>query len=126
MNVIIITGRLGKDPELKTAANGNEYLNFNVAVDRKMKKGEEKKTDWFRCVAFGKLAVFICTYFKKGNGIEIVGRMENDPYKDKETGKTVSSWQLLVETVDFPKGGNKEAPAAPEGFEHVDEGEIPF
>lgn len=132
MNKIIITGRLGRDPELKTAGNGTEYVNFSVAVDRRKNKDEEKKTDWFRCVAFGKMAAFISTYFKKGDGIEITGRMENDPYKLKDTDKTVDGWKLTVEGCEFPKGKTTQAEdknaanRTPEGFEPVSGDDIPF
>lgn len=132
MNKIVISGRLGRDPELKTAGNGTEYVNFSVAVDRRKNKDEEKKTDWFRCVAFGKMAAFISTYFKKGDGIEISGRMENEPYTPKDSDKAVDAWKLTVEGCEFPKGKSAQAdtkPAAnrpPEGFEPLSEDEIPF
>ena len=132
MNVIIISGRIGKDPELKTGANGTEYTSFSVAVDRRKKQDEEKKTDWFRCKAFGQTAVFIEKYFKKGDGIEIVGRMENNQYKDKETDKTINSWEVPVDRVYFPKGRNTQAEdknAATgqiEGFTPVSDEEVPF
>lgn len=132
MNKIIVTGRLGRDPELKTGANGTEYTNFSLAVDRRKNKDEEKKTDWFRCVAFGKMAAFIAKYFHKGDGMELCGRMENEPYKLKDTDKTVDGWKLVVELVDFPKGksgqadDNNAANQAPEGFTQVSEDEIPF
>ena len=71
MNKIIIAGRLGRDPELKTANSGTELVNFTVAVDRRAKKGEDKKTDWINCTAFGKTAAFINQYFKKGDGITV-------------------------------------------------------
>lgn len=134
MNHIIITGRLGRDPELKTGGNGTEYSQFSVAVDRrKTDKDQEKKTDWFRCVAFGKTAVFIDKYFKKGDGIELDGRMENSPYKDKDTDKSRDSWQLMVERVEFPKGGKggegsgSSGNSAPvDGFQSINEDDIPF
>lgn len=133
MNHIIITGRLGRDPELKTGGNGTEYSQFSVAVDRrKTDKDQEKKTDWFRCVAFGKTAVFIDKYFKKGDGIELDGRMENSPYKDKDTDKNRDSWQLMVERVEFPKGkggegsGSSESSAPVAGFSNINEDDIPF
>ncbi len=132
MNKTIITGRLGVDPELKTSGSGTEYTNFSVAVDRRKEKDKERVTDWFHCAAFGKQAVFITTYFKKGDGIEIIGRMENSPYKDKETDKTRDSWQLVTEVVEFPKGGGKSgtaqasAPAPVEGFSQIREEDIPF
>lgn len=133
MNKTTITGRLGRDPELKTGQTGAEYCTFSVAVDRrKTDKDEEKKTDWFRCVAFGKTAVFVDKYFKKGDGIEIIGRMENSPYKDKDSDKVRDSWQLLVELIEFPKGktGGSSAPAQAaspvEGFSPINEEDIPF
>lgn len=131
MNHITITGRLGRDPELKTGGSGNEYCQFSVAVDRrKTKEDQEKQTDWFRCVAFGKTAVFIDKYFKKGNGIELEGRMENSPYKDKDTDKNRDSWQFIVERVEFPKGksgdGSQSSTAPVEGFQSIEPDDLPF
>ena len=132
MNKIIITGRLGKDPELKTGSSGAEYTNFSLAVDRRREKDGERKTDWFRCVAFGKMAVFITTYFHKGDGMELSGRMENDVYKDKDSDKLVDSWKLVIENVEFPKGKNAQAedktPAnrPPEGFQEMSADDCPF
>lgn len=130
MNITIISGRLGSDPELKTGGNGTEYTNLSVAVDRRKDKNGEKKTDWFRCAVFGKQAVFVTTYFKKGDGIDLIGRMENDPYKDKD-GNNRDGWKLLVDQVEFPKGGksgsasgNQQAPVS--GFEPVDDDSLPF
>ena len=133
MNKTIITGRLGVDPELKTSGSGTEYTNFSVAVDRRKEKEKERVTDWFHCAAFGKQAVFITTYFKKGAGNEIIGRMENDRYKDKD-GNNRDSWKLMIENAEFAKGGSKagnnatdQPAAAPvEGFTPVNEDEIPF
>lgn len=133
MNKIMITGRLGADPELKTGKTGNEYTIFSVAVDRRKEKDKDKVTDWFYCSAFGKLAVFITTYFHKGDGIEICGRMENDRYKDRD-GNNRDSWKLMIENAEFAKGGSKsgnnatETPAAApvEGYTPLNEDEIPF
>ena len=133
MNKIIITGRLGKKPELKTGGNGNEYTTVSVAVDRRKEKDKDRVTDWFYCTAFGKLAVFITTYFNKGDGIEISGRMENDRYKDKD-GNNRDSWKVMIENAEFAKGGSKsgnnaaETPAAApvEGFTPLNEDDVPF
>lgn len=50
MNIIALTGRLGKDPELKQTLGGTGLVKFTVAVDR---PGKSKETDWFDCAAFG-------------------------------------------------------------------------
>ena len=135
MNKIIITGRLGAKPELKTGGNGSEYTTISVAVDRRKEKDKDRVTDWFYCTGFGKMAVFITTYFNKGDGIEISGRMENDRYKDKE-GHSRDSWKVIIENVEFAKGGSKAgnnatgtpepAPAPVEGFTPLNEDEVPF
>ena len=111
MNMIFISGRFGRDPELKTAQNGTEYVNFAVAVDRRPEQDGSRKTDWFYCSAFGKTAAFVATYFKKGDGVEIRGRMEDDVYTAKnDPDKKIHSWSLMVEQIEFPKGSKKDAP----------------
>lgn len=105
MNKIIITGRLGRDIEMKVSGNGSEYAQFTVACNREPKKGQDQQTDWFNCTAFSKTALFLQKYFKKGDGIVITGRMES---KSSEAhGEKRIYWVLLVESVEFPVGGKR-------------------
>jgi single-strand DNA-binding protein len=107
LNSIIITGRITHDIELKTSAAGTEYTNFSVAVDRRRKdKDGNKQTDFFKVSVFGKSAVFCQTYFHKGDGINIQGRMESDKYTNKD-GVEVTGWTLMAENVEFPHGKGK-------------------
>lgn len=106
MNKIIIAGRLVRDAKLKVGNSGSEYCKFTVAVDRSRTKDTEKKTDFFDCTAFGKTGAFVEKYFSKGDGIEIVGRMESDKYTDKD-GKNRTTWGVTVEEVYFPLGKGK-------------------
>lgn len=102
MNNIIITGQITHDIELKTSAAGTEYTNFSVAVDRRRKdKDGNKQTDFFKVSVFGKTAVFCQTYFHKGDGINVQGRMESDKYTNKD-GVEVTGWTLMAENVEFP------------------------
>lgn len=106
MNKIIITGRITHDIELKTGASGTEYANFSVAVDRSRKdKDGNKQTDFFNCSVFGKQAAFVQTYFKKGDGINIEGRMESRKYE--KDGDSRTAWGVTVENVEFPHGKGK-------------------
>ena len=129
MNKIIITGRLTRDPELKTANSGTELCSFTVAVDRSRKnKAGEKVTDFFDCTAFGKGGVFVNTYFHKGDGINIEGRMESRKYVDKD-GNNRTAWGVTVEQVEFPHGKGKGGSGSSGAFsEQVDanEAELPF
>jgi single-strand DNA-binding protein len=103
MNKIIISGRLVKDPELRTTTSGTEVCNFTVAVDRRIKKGEEKQADFIDCTAWGKSGVFVSTYFHKGDGIEVEGRMESRKYADRD-GNNRTAWGVTCDNVQFPVG----------------------
>jgi len=55
LNKVIIIGRLGQDPELRTTATGMPVANFSVATSEKSKDGKET-VEWHRCLLFGKQA----------------------------------------------------------------------
>ena len=109
MNNITITGRLVKDPELRTSASGLSVCSFSVAVDRPMAK--EKAVDYFDCVAFRKSAEFVNKYFFKGKPILIQGHMQSRDWQDRNGNKR-RSWELICENIEFCGGDKKQA--APE------------
>lgn len=125
LNNITIMGRLTKDPELKITSNDVKFCPFSVAVDREY---GEKKTDFINCIAWRGTAEFINKYFAKGQMICCEGRMENNPYEDKE-GKKRDSWGVNVSSVHFC-GSKSESgdvkPVSVEWEELPDDGELPF
>lgn len=129
MNKICITGRITHDIELKTSSAGTEYANFSVAVDRSRKdKDGNRQTDFFKVSVFGKSAVFCQTYFHKGDGINVFGRMESDKYTDKD-GNNRIGWTLMAEQIEFPHGKGKGGSDSGDTFHDVPEsasGELPF
>lgn len=139
MNKIIITGRLVREPELKTANSGTELCNFTVASDRRRKDPNgEKQADFFDCTAWGKTGVFVNTYFHKGDGITVEGRMESEKWTDRDSNKRIS-WRIQCDSVEFPisrvnNNGNSAsssaAPASePSGLHELGDdegGELPF
>ncbi len=54
VNLVLIIGRLGKDPEQRHTDSGLTVCNFSVATSEKTKSGE--RTEWHRVAAFGKTA----------------------------------------------------------------------
>lgn len=84
-NKVILLGRLTKAPELKTTPAGVPVLSFSIACDRRYQaKGEERKADFFNCVAWRNEAEFISRYFSKGNPILVEGELQNRQYKDND------------------------------------------
>ena len=131
INKIILCGRLTRDAELKTANSGTELSNFSIAVDRRF-KGQDgtKQTDFFNCTAFSKTAVFISTYFRKGDGITIEGRMESRKYTDRD-GNNRIAWEVICDGVEFPlsrpsDGRSVNDSTGTDGFTDVPEEDLPF
>jgi len=134
MNIVIIDGRLTRDPELRTSGNGITVTKFTVAVDREKKTGsEEKGVDFINCTAFGKGAEFVEKYFTKGKGIIVQGKLRTDSYTNKE-GNTVKTTEIVCDRTYFPvsspsgsKSAEQEDNYEPhEGFDRIDDDELPF
>lgn len=75
MNVITLTGRLTKEPELKVSKTGNNYIFFCLAVDNGKDKNGQRQTDFIDCYASGQPANFMSSYAHKGDLLEAVGRL---------------------------------------------------
>ncbi len=82
VNKVILVGRLGRDPETRYTGGGQAVANFSVATDEsyKDKNGErQKRTEWHRITAWGKLAEICQQYLKKGTMVYIEGRIQSRP-----------------------------------------------
>lgn len=126
-NHITLTGRLGRDPELKTGANGTEYTRFSVAVNRRRAKKEDPEVcDWIECSAFNKTAAYICQYLKKGDLVVVEGRLQSEAYKDKD-GTDRKSWRVMVSRVEGHSSRGQSETAAPvSGYTPIPDEEMPF
>ena len=131
MNKIIIKGRLTRDPEMKTGANGTEFCKFTVAVDRRKIKDKEQETDFFDCTAFGNTGAAIGKYMNKGREILVEGRMESS--KTEKDGQKRTWWGVVVDTFEFcgSRGDQQASAPAPaidaqSGMEQVNTDDLPF
>ena len=100
MNKVEIIGRLTKDPELRTTANGVSVCSFTVAVNRRFKNPQgEYEADFINCVAWRNSAEILAKYFKKGNMVGIVGSIQTRNYE--KDGSKMYITEVLVEEVHF-------------------------
>lgn len=113
-NLVVLTGRLTADPELKTTQSGISVTSFSVAVNRPYRTGEEQQTDFINVVAWRKTAEFIAKYFKKGNMIGIEGSIQTRKYTDKN-GNNRTAFEVVVNNAQFVE--SKRDSAAPQGGE---------
>lgn len=102
MNLVVLNGRLTRDPELKFGQSGKAYSRFSIAVDRPFQSTTDKSSqtaDFINCVAFGKTAEFIGEYFRKGRKILLNGRLQMNQYESE--GRKITSYVVLVDSVEF-------------------------
>ena len=101
-------GRLTRDVDLRMTTSNLAVGRFNVAVDRKLSKEKRQEAeknnqptaDFISCIAFGKTAENIATYFRKGQRIAVTGHIQTGSYENKE-GKRVYTTDVIVDSFDF-------------------------
>ena len=107
MNKVSLIGRLTKDVEVRyTQTNNTMVAQFTLAVNRRFSKEGEQKADFINIVAWNKTAEFCNKYFKKGQQIGLVGRIQTRNY-EKEDGTKVYITEVVAEEVYFADS-NKE------------------
>ena len=109
MNVVCITGRMTREPEVRYSQSGTAFASFTLAVDRRFKREGEPSSDFPNCTAFGKTAEFLEKYFSKGMKAEVVGRIQTRSYEGKN-GKVYVT-EIVAEHVNFAESKGDSAPA---------------
>ena len=89
VNKVILVGNLGKDPEVRTFANGGRVCNFSIATSESWKdkaSGERKeRTEWHRISILNDALVGIAEkYLKKGAKVYVEGQLETRKWQDKD------------------------------------------
>jgi single-strand DNA-binding protein len=104
-------GRLTKDPEIRSTADGKTIASYSLAVNRSFKRDGDPDADFLNCVAFGKSAEFAEKYFKKGMQILVTGRIQTGSYTNKE-GHKVYTTDIIIESQEFTER-KQETPQKP-------------
>lgn len=98
MNHITVIGNVGRDPEnLKYTGSGLAVLNFSLA-DTTGKKGENQHTSWYDIVCFGDMAETVIEQIKKGDRLQVVGRLKVSDYEKKD-GTKAKRVEILADDI---------------------------
>lgn len=101
MNKCELLGRLTADPETRyTQTTNTMVVTFTLAVNRRFAKEGEKQADFIYITAWSKTAEFCSKYFRKGQQVAIIGRLEQHEWENTE-GKKQSKTQVVAEEVYF-------------------------
>lgn len=96
MNQVQLLGRLTKDPELKYTTAGKAFLRISIAVPQERDKTQ---ANFINCVAWNKPAEIIAEHFKKGNRINLVGKLTSRQYEEAGIKKWVT--EVMIDSFDF-------------------------
>ncbi len=152
INSVVLVGNLTRDPELRHTPSGTAVTTLRIAVNDRVKKGEEWQDAayYFDVTVWGRTAENVGEYLKKGRPVFVEGRLQLDSWEDKTSGQKRNKLKVVADNVQFlgsPRGaggggpeegeeaprsrpsdgGRTSAPPKPKGApSEPDDDEIPF
>ncbi|GMO64497.1 MAG: single-stranded DNA-binding protein [Treponemataceae bacterium] len=119
-------GRLVRDAELKYAASGFAIGNFSLAVNRRVKNGEQwnDEVSFIDCTLFGKQAESLKQYLVKGKQLAVSGELRQERWTEKDSGQTRSKISVVAHNVQL-LGGEQKAQEQKSGYRENAQKEAP-
>lgn len=137
-NKVILMGNLTRDPELRSTTSGSSLASFALAITRNWNNAQgerQEETSFIDCEAWGRTGETIAKYVQKGRQLLVSGRLRQDTWQDKDTGKNRSTLRVVVEEFSFVSDGNRggsapqtsgEPTVEPINDDPIDLSDIPF
>ena len=97
INLIVLLGNAGRDPELRFFDSGSCVCEFTLAVNRPPRDGQPQQPLWVNCRAWGKTAQVAGDYVRKGSKVAIVGRLDIEQWTDRSSGEVRSKNLVVIE-----------------------------
>lgn len=107
MNLAVVIGRLGCDPERRNTKSGADVCSLRVATDF-TPKGGEARTEWHDIVVWGDAARACAEHLSSGRMVAVQGRLQTRSWDDAQGHKKWRT-EIVAHRVDFLPGGGKAA-----------------
>jgi single-strand DNA-binding protein len=105
INVVVITGNLTKDPELRSTGGGTSVCELRVAVNSSRKNGQtgqwEDKANYFDVVVWGAQGENCANYLSKGRPVAVEGRLDWSEWEAKDGSGKRQKVQIVAKSVQF-------------------------
>jgi single-strand DNA-binding protein len=112
LNKVMLTGYLGADPEMRYTAQGSAVTTFRVASGRTWKSADGTQhddTEWFRVVAWEKLAEICNQYLTKGTRVYIEGRLQTRKWQDQSGQDRYTTEVIAQDMIILSSRGERQA-----------------
>ena len=139
VNKVILIGRLGQDPDVRSTPSGQPVTEFSLATNRKYSDRDgnrQEETEWHRIKCWGRQAEIAGQYLTKGKLIFVEGRLQTRSWDDKKTGEkrykteiVCQNFQMLGARGEFDGGSSQPTSGAtsPADFQaQPEDDDIPF
>ena len=120
VNKVILVGRLGADPVLRSTQNGGSFSHFPMATSRKWKSEKDaeeqtlqEETQWHNIIAWGRQGENCAQYLKKGQRVYVEGMIRMRKYESKE-GQSKTAFEVHADSVSFLDGKRPAVRSQPE------------
>jgi single-strand DNA-binding protein len=109
MNRVLLTGRLTRDPELRTLASGKTVTQFSIATNDY--RGGKELSEYHSIVTWDRLAEICGQYLGKGQLVAIEGRLQTRQWEDD---KKLRHWktEIVAAQLEMLSGRRKKDYAA--------------
>ena len=120
INKVILIGRLGRDPEVRSTPSGQTVTNFTVATNRIYNDRDgnrQEQTEWHNIVCWGRQAEIAGQYLTKGRQIYIEGRLQTRSWEDRQSGDKRYRTEVICENFQMlgPRGEQNTGGSQPSG-----------
>lgn len=116
VNLVILAGNLGADPESRVTAGGTVVCNFRIATSESWKDkqtGEQQeRTEWHSIVAFGRLAEVAIEYLRKGSKVYLQGKIRTQKWQDRD-GKDRYTTKIYMDELQILDSKTKNSGGTP-------------
>lgn len=112
INSVVETGRLTNQAALKYSTTGSAIVNFSIAVNRSMKRGDQwmDEVSYFDVTAFGKVGEALNPYLTKGKQVTISGYLKQERWETN--GQKRSRVIIIATDIQLSDGNRKEQPVS--------------
>ncbi|HET7034363.1 MAG TPA: single-stranded DNA-binding protein [Thermomicrobiaceae bacterium] len=135
LNKIMLIGHVGREPEMRYTPSGKPVTEFSLAVNRRRRGAEGEaadETDWFRIIAWDRLAEIVDQYVTKGRQVYVEGRLQIRRYTDREGQErtavevVANDLQMLGPRMESTGSGGGREPSDEKEFEKDEFDDVPF